>query len=300
MAIEVSGTMVFYALLALTLLTVGIVFVARYMMSKLNEGSLNEKYSKLSEKTISSNRAKFVEADVFSMSSSFFNYGLVVALVITVLALGLTEYADKVDGGDNFVMIEEDIEIEPPRTAEPPPPPPPPPPPVIEEVPDETILEEDEPEFVDQSVEADEVVEAPPAPPPPPPPTPPPPKESDEIFMVVEDMPLFPGCDTEKTKEDKKKCSDRKVFEFVFKNLKYPVIARENGIEGTAVVQFVVDRDGTVKDVSVLKEIGGGCGEEASRVVNTMNASGIKWTPGRQRGRPVKVQFRLPVRFKLQ
>ena len=77
-------------------------------------------------------------------------------------------------------------------------------------------------------------------------------------------------------------------------------IARENGIEGTAVVQFVVDRDGTVKDVSVLKEIGGGCGEEASRVVNTMNESGIKWTPGRQRGRPVKVQFRLPVRFKLQ
>ncbi|MEY3322090.1 MAG: outer membrane protein TonB, partial [Bacteroidota bacterium] len=119
-------------------------------------------------------------------------------------------------------------------------------------------------------------------------------------FMVVEDMPLFPGCDTEKTKEDKKKCSDRKVFEFVFKNLKYPVIARENGIEGTAVIQFVVDKDGAVKDVSVLKDIGGGCGEEASRVVNTMNESGIKWTPGRQRGRPVKVQFRLPVRFKLQ
>ena len=91
------------------------------------------------------------------------------------------------------------------------------------------------------------------------------PKEDEEIFMVGEDMPLFPGCDTEKTKEDKKKCSDRKVFEFVFKNLKYPVIARENGIEGTAVVQFVVDRDGTVKDVSVLKEIGGGCGEEEER-----------------------------------
>ena len=302
MAIEVSGTMVFYSLLALTLLTVGIVFVARYLMSKLNEGSLNEKYSKLAEKATSSNRAKFVEADVFKMSGSFFNYGLVVALGITVLALGLTEYAEKVATGDNFVMIEEDIEMEPPRTAEPPPPPPPPPPPVIQEVPDETVLEEDEPEFVDQSVEADEVVEAPvvKAPPPPPPPSPPPPKEDEEMFTVVEDMPLFPGCDTEKTKEDKKKCSDRKVFEFVFKNLKYPVIARENGIEGTAVVQFVVDRDGTVKDVSVLKEIGGGCGEEASRVVNTMNESGIKWTPGRQRGRPVKVQFRLPVRFKLQ
>ncbi|MFN9680350.1 MAG: energy transducer TonB, partial [Bacteroidota bacterium] len=141
MAIEVSGTMVFYALLALTLLTVGIVFVARYLMSKLNEGSLNEKYSKQAETGTSSNRAKFAEADVFKMSGSFFNYGLVVALGITVLALGLTEYAEKVAGGDNFVMIEEDIEMEPPRTAEPPPPPPPPPPPVIQEVPDETVME---------------------------------------------------------------------------------------------------------------------------------------------------------------
>jgi len=72
MAIEVSGTMVLYSLLALTLLTVGIVFVARYLMSKLNESSLNEKYNKLAEKVTSSNRAKFIEADVFKMSGSFF------------------------------------------------------------------------------------------------------------------------------------------------------------------------------------------------------------------------------------
>jgi protein TonB len=180
MAIEVSGSVVFYSLLAFTLLTLGIVVAARYFMSKLNESSLNEKYSKSAEKASSSNRAKFLEADVFKMSGSFFNYGLVVALGITVLALGLTEYAEKVVTGDNFVMIEEDIEMEPPRTAEPPPPPPPPPPPVIQEVPDETVLEEEEPDFVDQSVEANEVVEAPPvvkAPPPKPPPTTPPPKD---------------------------------------------------------------------------------------------------------------------------
>ena len=136
MAIEVSGTMVLYSLLAFTLLTMGIVFVTRFVMSKLNERTLNEKYSKSTEKSTTSNRAKFLEADVFMMSGSFFNYGLVVALGITVLALGLTEYAEKVATGDNFVMIEEDIEMEPPRTAEPPPPPPPPPPPVIQEVPD--------------------------------------------------------------------------------------------------------------------------------------------------------------------
>ena len=144
MAIEVSGTMVFYSLLAFTLLTVGIVFVARLLMSKLNESALNEKYSKSTEKSTSSNRAKFLEADVFKMSGSFFNYGLVVALGITVLALGLTEYAEKVATGDNFVMIEEDIEMEPPRTAEPPPPPPPPPPPLKPEVPPRTIPEKKE------------------------------------------------------------------------------------------------------------------------------------------------------------
>jgi len=72
MAIEVSGTMVFYSLLALTLLTVCIVFVARFLMSKLNEGTLKEKYSKLAGKGTSSNRAKFDEADVFKMSGSFF------------------------------------------------------------------------------------------------------------------------------------------------------------------------------------------------------------------------------------
>lgn len=118
--------------------------------------------------------------------------------------------------------------------------------------------------------------------------------------MVVEDMPLFPGCEDEPDKAAKKRCSDRKVFEYVGKNLRYPAIARENGVEGTVVVQFVVETDGTVADVSLLRDLGAGTGEEAVRVVESMNGNGIKWTPGRQRGRPVKVQFRLPIRFRLQ
>lgn len=118
--------------------------------------------------------------------------------------------------------------------------------------------------------------------------------------MVVEDMPLFPGCESEPDKAAKKKCSDRKVFEFIGKNLKYPAIARENGVEGTVVVQFVVERDGRIANAELLRDIGAGCGEEAIRVVNQMNSQGVTWTPGRQRGRPVKVQFRLPIRFRLQ
>ena len=125
------------------------------------------------------------------------------------------------------------------------------------------------------------------------------PIEDNEIYMIVEDMPLFPGCDTEKTKEEKKKCSDRKVQEFILSNLKYPINAIENGIEGTVVVSFIIGINGSLNEVSVIKEIGGGCGEEASRIVNIMNESGIRWSPGRQNGKEVKVQFRLPIRFKL-
>ena len=66
------------------------------------------------------------------------------------------------------------------------------------------------------------------------------------------------------------------------------------------VVQFVVNTDGTVTDVSVVRDIGAGCGEEAVRIVNLMNSMNDKWTPGKQRGRPVRVMFTLPIRFKLQ
>jgi protein TonB len=77
------------------------------------------------------------------------------------------------------------------------------------------------------------------------------------------------------------------------------MIARENNIEGTVVVQFVVDRSGTIRDINTVRDIGGGCGEEAVRIVNMMNEMDQKWVPGMQQGRPVNVLFNLPVRFKL-
>lgn len=148
-------------------------------------------------------------------------------------------------------------------------------------------------------VEAPKAIENKPAPPPPPPP---PPKEEDvqEIFKVVEEMPRFPGCENEPTVEARKTCADKKMLEFIYKNIKYPAIARENGVEGTAVITFVVEKDGTVSDARVVRDIGAQCGQEALRVVNLMNSQNIKWTPGKQRGRPVRVQFNLPVRFKLE
>ena len=92
----------------------------------------------------------------------------------------------------------------------------------------------------------------------------------------------------------------KNLLEFIYKNIKYPAIARENGVEGTVVVTFVVEKSGKVTDARVVRDIGAKCGDEALRVVNMMNQQGIVWTPGKQRGRPVRVQFNLPVRFKLE
>ncbi len=107
--------------------------------------------------------------------------------------------------------------------------------------------------------------------------------ETQEIFYVVESSPEFPG-------------GDANLYKFLADNLKYPVAAREAGISGRVFLTFVVERNGSITDVRVLRGIGGGCDEEAIRVVESMP----KWTPGKQRGVPVRVQFNLPIKFTLQ
>jgi protein TonB len=300
---EVSSLVLGLAFLAIAVLVLGLIFVLRHNLNKKSETGVGEKYKATMSAADLEVRNKYPEMDVFRLSPTFFNLGLAISLGISVLALGLTQYEKTVDVSQYLDTLQEEIEVEPPRTAEPPPPPPPPPPPIIQEVP-EDLIEEDQPEFVDQSMDEKEVVEAPKAienkPPPPPPPPPPPAPDEDEIFKVVEEMPRFPGCDNEPTVEAKKACADKKMLEFIYKNIKYPAIARENGVEGTAVITFVVEKDGTVKDARIVRDIGAQCGQEALRVVNLMNDQNIKWTPGKQRGRPVRVQFNLPVRFRLE
>jgi protein TonB len=107
--------------------------------------------------------------------------------------------------------------------------------------------------------------------------------QEQEIFQIVEEMPAYPG-------------GDQKLMEYVAKNIKYPQIARETGIQGRVFVGFVVEPDGSVSNVKVLRGIGGGCDEEAVRVVKSMP----KWKPGKQRGKAVRVSYMLPVNFKLQ
>ena len=113
-------------------------------------------------------------------------------------------------------------------------------------------------------------------------------------------MPLFPGCDTNAPYAEQKACADKKMLEFIYGNIKYPAIARENGVEGMAVVSFVVEKDGKVTDAKVVRNPGAKTGEEALRVVELMNSKGLNWIPGKQGGRSVRVQFNLPVKFKLE
>jgi protein TonB len=105
----------------------------------------------------------------------------------------------------------------------------------------------------------------------------------EEIFLVVESAPEFPG-------------GEAGLFEYLSDNLKYPEMAKEAGINGRVYVTFVVEKDGSITDVRVLRGIGGGCDEEAVRVVMNMP----RWKPGYQRTIPVRVQFNLPIKFTLE
>lgn len=122
----------------------------------------------------------------------------------------------------------------------------------------------------------------------------------EKVFKIAEQMPLFPGCDaTDEYSEALRNCANQKMLEFIYTNVKYPEAARKQGIEGTVVVRFLVEKDGTISDAEILRNVGGGTGEEALRVVNMMSEQNIKWIPGKQDGEKVNVNFNLPVKFKL-
>lgn len=278
----------------------GLIFYFRRRLHSYDVAELRDKHAEVKGAEALTGRAKFPEADGFRYSGAFLKFSLLSSVVIALLALNWTTFPRDIYIPDGALDDFEDIEIEPPRTAEPPPPPPPPPPPVIQEVPEDLIEDDDQPEFQDMSIETETAVEAPPRPEAPPPPPPPPPPKQEEIFVVAEDMPRFPGCENLPSKREKEECAQKKMLEFIYANIKYPAIARENGIEGTVVVAFVVEKDGSIKNIEVKRDIGAGCGDEAKRVVELMNTKGLRWTPGKQRGQPVRVQFNLPVRFKLQ
>ncbi len=86
------------------------------------------------------------------------------------------------------------------------------------------------------------------------------------------------------------------INEYIAQNMHYPELARENGIEGKVVIEFIVNKNGSISDAKVVRGIGGGCDEEALRIINGMPA----WKPGMQKGAPINVRYSLPIAFKLQ
>jgi protein TonB len=104
-----------------------------------------------------------------------------------------------------------------------------------------------------------------------------------EVFTVVETMPAYPG-------------GEKALYKFMRENVKYPEEAKLKNIQGRVFVSFIVETDGSVSNVQVLRGIGGGCDEEGVRVVSSMP----KWTPGKQRGKAVRVQYNLPIKFALE
>ena len=185
------------------------------------------------------------------------------------------------DEGVADIIAEEEIEITRPENT--PPPPPPPPAPAVAEVltvvEDDVELEQQEiisseddasaaqtETFVAPVVEEEEEEES-----------------AQQIFTVVEKQPEFPGGTAE-------------LFKYLNKAIKYPVIAQENGIQGRVICAFVVNRDGSVVDAEVLRGVDPSLDKEALRVIGTMP----KWTPGKQRGKPVRVKYTVPITFRLQ
>ncbi len=296
MEIELTGGQLTIAVGLVILVLVLLTYGMRYLIKRRSQSNLEDEYGSDLKA-----RNKYPDVDAFKYSGTMLGVGIASSIAFILFAVNLTEYEKEIVIPDYDFEVEEEIEVEPPRTKEPPPPPPPPPPPEIEEVVEEEVEEDP---FEDQTIEEDtymddevpEQVEEAPPPPPPPPPEP----EVEEIFKVVEQMPRFPGCEDLASDDEKKQCAQKKLLEYIYANIKYPPIARENGVEGMVVVKFVVDKDGSISDPDVVRDIGAGCGDEALRVVKSMNTNNIKWIPGRQRGRPVRVQFNLPVKFQLQ
>ena len=200
----------------------------------------------------------------------FFQIGLVITLLAVLIAFEWKSY-EKTDYSLGKLQMDdlEDEMIPITRQEEKPPPPPPPSPEIIEIVEDEVEIENeleveetdtDENEFIEQEEEED----------------------SDEVFMVVEQMPVFPG-------------GDLGLMKFIQKNTKYPPIAKENDITGKVYVSYVVTKKGKVTNVKVARSVDRYLDAEAVRVVKLLPYS----SAGKQRGKPVNVQYTIPINFTL-
>jgi len=198
----------------------------------------------------------------------FFQIGLAVTLLAILIAFDWKSY-DKTNynlGDLNLDDMEEEI-IPITRQEVQPPPPPPPPPEIIEIVEDEVEIE-NEVEIEETETDEEEMIEIE--------------EDDEEFFMVVENMPEFPG-------------GDLGLMKFIQKNVRYPAIAKEYNITGKVYVSFIVDKKGNVTNVKIVRGVDKNLDAEAVRVVSSLP----KYKPGKQRGKAVRVMFTIPINFTL-
>ena len=305
-ALSASGVLVGIAALALIILS--LIVVLRVVFGT-KEG-LAEKNKNKSGAELLLSRTKYPEVNVFRHNNSLLRFGLASALAFSLITFSWTTY-DGVFVDPSYAVDTEDVFVlEPPRTdVRPPEVKPPPAEPIIVEVPPEDIpddqIEYEPPTIEDEGFTYEEITAPGPKKkviPLPPAPLPDAPDDGiEEIEKFVEEMPRFPGCEEILGSIDERKaCSDKKLLEYLYKNLKYPAIARENGVEGRVYVQFVVEKDGSISGATIVRDVGAGCGQSALRTVENMNNLPAKWTPGKKKGSVVRVLYTLPVTFKLQ
>ncbi|MCE5205307.1 MAG: energy transducer TonB [Porphyromonadaceae bacterium] len=224
---------------------------------------------------------KSPKANLEGHRGTFILMGLVLGVSVLFFAFEWSTQTKKLDETIivQDVLAEEEIEITR-RDATPPPPPPPPEPETPEII---EVVEEKVETTLKIQVEDDQSKRQMQTYVPPPPPKPKQEEVTEEIFVVVENQPEFPG-------------GNAAMMKFLSDNIKYPVIAQENGIQGRVICNFVVERDGSITDVQVVRGVDPSLDKEAIRVIQQMP----RWTPGKQRGQAVRVRFTLPVVFRLQ
>ena len=227
------------------------------------------------------------KVDLTKNSSLYFVIGLSFILLVSWQASEWKTY--KKTYGYEALNVEDDDDEEIPiteqiKTPPPPPPPPPPAPEVIEIVEDEEEVEE----TVIESTETDEeeiveIVEV----------------EEEEVdidvpFAVIEDVPIFPGCERVK-KSERRNCFQERMNKHIRKNFRYPEIAQEMGIQGRVYVNFIISKDGSITNIR-MRGPDKNLEAEAQRIISKLP----KMIPGKQRGRPVRVPFSIPITFRLQ
>ena len=227
------------------------------------------------------------KADLNKDRNLYFVIGLTLVLGVTWGAIEYKTY-EKVFDLSSLDILEdddEDIPITEQLKTPPPPPPPPPAPEVIEVVEDEEEVEEtiiestetDQDEIIIEEIEVEEEFD-----------------DIDVPFAVIEDVPIFPGCESV-AKSERRTCFQDKINQHIRRNFRYPEIAQEMGIQGRVYVNFIIAKDGSITNIR-MRGPDKNLENEAQRIISRLP----QMTPGKQRGRAVRVPFSIPITFRLQ